>query len=122
MSGPLLRIPHSALRTTMTDESVKAPQASAYRTAQEQLRRVVELLGLDAGMHTLLATCKRELTVHFPVQMDDGSLRIFTGYRVHHSPSLGPFKGGLRYHPAVTMDEVRALAMWMTWKCAIVSL
>jgi glutamate dehydrogenase (NAD(P)+) len=106
----------------MKDRLMKLPEASAYRTAQAQLRRVVQVLGLDAGMHTLLATCKRELTVHFPVQMDDGSLRIFVGFRVHHSPSLGPFKGGLRYHPAVSLDEVRALAMWMTWKCAIVSL
>src|SRR3954453_1662827 len=106
----------------MLDDSVESSDASAYRTAQAQLKRVVDVLGLDAGLHTLLATCKRELTVHFPVRMDDGVLRLFTGYRVQHNPSLGPFKGGLRYHPAMSLNEVRALAMWMTWKCAIVIL
>src|SRR5439155_10189051 len=65
---------------------------------------------------------KRELTVNFPVQMDDGSLRVFTGHRVQHSVALGPTKGGIRYSGNVTLDEVRALAMWMTWKCAIVGL
>ena len=65
---------------------------------------------------------KRELTVNFPVRMDDGSVKIFTGYRVHHNTVLGPTKGGIRYHPDVTLDEVRALAMWMTWKCAVVGL
>jgi glutamate dehydrogenase (NAD(P)+) len=104
------------------DHSVASAGASAYKTAQTQLRHVVEVLNLDPGLHALLASCKRELTVHFPVQMDDGSLRIFTGYRIHHSPSLGPFKGGIRYHPSVTLNEVRALAMWMTWKSALVSL
>lgn len=105
-----------------TDHSVSPGEASAYRTAQAQLKRAAEMLGLGPGILELLASCKRELTVHFPVQMDDGALRVFTGYRVHHSPSLGPFKGGIRYHPEVRLDEVRALAMWMTWKCAIVEL
>jgi glutamate dehydrogenase (NAD(P)+) len=62
------------------------------------------------------------LTVNFPVKMDDGSVRVFTGYRVHHSTVLGPTKGGIRFHPDVTLDEVRALAMWMTWKCSVVGL
>jgi glutamate dehydrogenase (NAD(P)+) len=65
---------------------------------------------------------KRELTVNFPVQMDDGCIRMFTGFRVHHSTVRGPTKGGLRYHPDVTLDETRALAMWMTWKCALMNL
>ncbi len=106
----------------MVEASVETPVTSAYATAQAQLARAVQVLGLDPGIHALLSTCKRELTVHFPVTMDDGRLRIFTGYRVHHSPSLGPFKGGIRYHPTVSLDDVRALAMWMTWKCAVVQL
>jgi glutamate dehydrogenase (NAD(P)+) len=106
----------------MVDQEVELVGESAYRTAQAQLARAVSVLGLDPGMHALLSVCKRELTVHFPVRMDDGSLHVFTGYRVQHSASLGPFKGGIRYHPAVSLDDVRALAMWMTWKCAIVNL
>jgi glutamate dehydrogenase (NAD(P)+) len=70
----------------------------------------------------MLRRPKRELTVNFPVKMDDGSVRVFTGHRVHHSVVLGPTKGGIRYHPDVTLDEVRALAMWMTWKCSVVGL
>jgi glutamate dehydrogenase (NAD(P)+) len=70
----------------------------------------------------MLRKPKRELTVNFPVKMDDGSVKVFTGHRVHHSIVLGPTKGGIRYHPDVTLDEVRALAMWMTWKCSVVGL
>lgn len=95
---------------------------SAWEMALTQLDRVAGLLRLDPGLHELLKHPKRELTVHFPVQMDDGSLRVFTGHRVQHNVSLGPTKGGLRYGPDVTLDEVRALAMWMTWKCALVGL
>ncbi|MPZ48501.1 MAG: glutamate dehydrogenase [Dehalococcoidia bacterium] len=73
-------------------------------------------------MIEVLAHPKRELTVNFPVRMDDGSIRVFTGYRVHHNEARGPVKGGLRYSPMVSLDEVRALAMWMTWKCAVVNL
>jgi len=73
-------------------------------------------------MREMLSACKRELTVHFPVTMDDGSIRVFTGYRVQHNLARGPAKGGLRYHPAVDLDEVKALAMWMTWKCAVVGI
>jgi glutamate dehydrogenase (NAD(P)+) len=80
------------------------------------------MLHLEPDLHALLRHPKRELTVNFPVKMDDGTLRMFTGYRVQHNVSLGPAKGGLRYHPEVDLDEVRALAMWMTWKCALVNL
>jgi len=73
-------------------------------------------------MRAILAACKRELSVHFPVQMDDGSTRVFSGYRVQHNLARGPAKGGIRYHPAVNLDEVRALAMWMTWKSAVVNI
>jgi glutamate dehydrogenase (NAD(P)+) len=95
---------------------------SAWEMALSQLDHVAEVLRLDPGVHELLRHPKRELTVYFPVQMDDGSLRVFTGHRVQHNVSLGPTKGGIRYSADLTLDEVRALAMWMTWKCAIVGL
>src|ERR1051326_4461755 len=95
---------------------------SAWATAQAQLYQTAKLLDLDPGMHEFLRYPKRELTVHFPVKMDDGSLRIFVGYRVQHNLSLGPAKGGIRYHREVHRAEARALAMWMRWKCALVSL
>jgi glutamate dehydrogenase (NAD(P)+) len=80
------------------------------------------MLGLDRGIIDILKTPHRELGVNFPVKMDDGTIRIFSGYRVQHSSVRGPCKGGIRYHPKVTLDEVRALSMWMTWKCAVVGL
>ncbi len=93
-----------------------------WRMALHQLDGAARRLQLDPGIHARLANCQRELTVNFPVKMDDGSVRIFTGYRFHHSIARGPAKGGLRFAPYVNVDEVRALAMWMTWKCAIVGL
>lgn len=90
--------------------------------ALKQLEVAASHLGLDPGLHEILKKPKRELTVNFPVKMDDGSIRVFTGYRVHHNAALGPAKGGIRYHPQVDLDEVRALAMWMTWKCAVAGL
>jgi glutamate dehydrogenase (NAD(P)+) len=95
---------------------------SAFETAQHQLRQVAAKLEIAPGMIELLAHPKRELTVNFPVRMDDDTIRIFTGYRVHHNDARGPVKGGLRYSPLVSLDEVRALSMWMTWKCAVVNL
>jgi glutamate dehydrogenase (NAD(P)+) len=79
-------------------------------------------LNLDEGLWRILRTPTREITVYIPVQMDDGHLEVFTGYRVQHSIARGPAKGGIRYAPDVTMDEVRALASWMTWKCAVVNI
>jgi glutamate dehydrogenase (NAD(P)+) len=96
--------------------------SSAYQTALEQLEIVAQHLRLEPGIHDVLRHSKRELHVSFPVKMDDGSLRVFNGYRVQHNNSLGPSKGGIRYHPEVRLDEVRALAMWMTWKCGLVNL
>jgi len=90
--------------------------------AVAQFDAVAERMGLDEGLRQVLRTCKREFTVNFPVRMDNGSTRVFTGYRVHHNEARGPVKGGLRFHPSVTLDEVRALAMWMTWKCAVANL
>ncbi|HHX64355.1 MAG TPA: Glu/Leu/Phe/Val dehydrogenase, partial [Chloroflexi bacterium] len=95
------------------------PEKTPYQIAVEQFDKASQYLNLDPGIAAILRKPKRELTVHFPVQMDDGSIRVFTGYRVQHSMALGPAKGGIRYHPDVTLDEVKALAMWMSWKCSV---
>ncbi len=95
---------------------------SVYQTALEQFDRAVHYLNLDDSIAQFLRYPRRELTVNFPVKRDDGRVEMFTGYRVHHSTVLGPSKGGLRYSTAVTLDEIRALAMWMTWKCALVNI
>jgi len=97
-------------------------RVSAYAVALGQLDRVFNFMNLDEDIRCYLRTCQRELIVHFPVKMDDGSIRMFTGFRVHHNMVKGPTKGGIRYHPDVTLDECRALAMWMTWKCALMDL
>ncbi|MEZ4583889.1 MAG: Glu/Leu/Phe/Val dehydrogenase [Caldilineaceae bacterium] len=95
---------------------------SAYAVAQAQLDQVADFLELDEDIRCYLRSPQRELIVHFPVRMDDGHMRMFTGFRVHHNTIKGPTKGGIRYHPEVTLDECRALAMWMTWKCALMNL
>jgi glutamate dehydrogenase (NAD(P)+) len=95
---------------------------SAYSIAQKQFDRAADVVNLDSDMRRLLREVKRELTVHFPVLMDNGDIQMVTGYRVQHNITRGPAKGGLRFHPDVTLDEVKALAMWMTWKCAVVGL
>ena len=97
-------------------------RASAYEVAQQQLAEVADFMGLDDDLAAYLRAPQRDLIVHFPVRMDDGRLRMFTGYRVHHNTSKGPTKGGIRYHPDVTLEECRALAMWMTWKCSLMDL
>lgn len=91
----------------------------ALENAQTQLSSAIATLGYDDGLHALLANSRRELRVSVPLRRDDDSVEILTGYRVQHNLSRGPSKGGLRYSPNVTLDEVRALAMWMTWKCAL---
>jgi len=90
--------------------------------ARHQLNIAAEHLGLDAGIHEVLKHSKRALIVSCPVKMDDGTVKVFMGCRVQHNDARGPFKGGVRYHPDVTLDEVTALAMWMTWKCAVVDI
>ena len=92
---------------------------SVYENVLAQFGKAADLMGLDPQIRKILSTTQNEITVHFPVKMDDGHIRMFTGYRVQHNNVLGPYKGGLRFHPAVDIDEVRALASWMTWKCAI---
>ena len=93
-----------------------------FEIAKKQIDRVGKRLGLNPDLIELFKTPKRELTVNFPVKMDDGRLKVFTGYRVQFNDALGPFKGGIRYHWNVSLDEVRALACWMTWKCAVMGL
>jgi glutamate dehydrogenase (NAD(P)+) len=93
-----------------------------FEMAKKQIDIANKYLNLDPGLIEKFKHTKRELIVHFPVKMDDGSVRIFTGYRVQHDVSRGPAKGGIRYHPNVDLDEVRALAMWMTWKSAVVNI
>jgi glutamate dehydrogenase/leucine dehydrogenase len=93
-----------------------------FEAAVKNFNRAAEVIGLADNVREQMRLPERELTVHFPVEMRDGSFRMFTGYRVQHSTTRGPAKGGIRYHPAVTLDEVRALASWMTWKCALIDI
>jgi glutamate dehydrogenase (NAD(P)+) len=93
-----------------------------FELAQAQLRRVGETFDVDPNLIRILSQCKKSVEVSVPVQMDDGSVQALQGYRVVHNTTRGPAKGGIRYHPAVTQDEVKALAMWMTWKCALMGL
>ncbi len=102
-------------------ESVERP-VGPYEAALQQFDDAADRLQLEPDLRMVLRTPKRELMVNFPVEMDDGSIRMFSGYRVHHNLARGPAKGGIRYHPATDIDEVRALAMWMTWKCAVMNL
>jgi len=93
-----------------------------YGVAVAQFDEAADRLGLSQAMRAILRKPKRELIVNFPVRMDNGDVEIFTGYRVQHNINRGPAKGGIRYSPEVSLDEVRALSMWMTWKCAVVSI
>ena len=93
-----------------------------WEVAIAQFDTAADKLHLDPNMRAILRECQRELIVHFPVRMEDGAVKVFTGYRIQHNTSRGPGKGGIRYHPSVTLGEVKALAMWMTWKCAVVGI
>jgi len=93
-----------------------------FEIAQRQLDVAAEILELDPGMHALLRDPMRELHVTLPVKMDDGTTKVFKGFRVQYNDARGPCKGGIRFHPAETINTVRALAAWMTWKCAIVDI
>ena len=95
---------------------------SAWQQALEQLDQAARIMNLDPNVHEVLRYPKRTLEVAIPIRLDDDTVKVFTGYRVHHNTSRGPSKGGIRYHPGVNLDEVKALAMWMTWKCAVVSI
>lgn len=97
-------------------------EGGIFGAAREEFDRAANVLGLDRGIWRILSHPKRQITVSCPILMDSGEIRVFTGYRVQYNIALGPAKGGIRYHPAVTLDEVTALAAWMTWKCAVVNI
>jgi glutamate dehydrogenase/leucine dehydrogenase len=107
--------------------TVRAPvrlqeELNPFQIAMHQFDRAAEQMKLDPGLREVLRRPRRALTLSLPVKMDDGSIKVFQGYRVQHNSSRGPCKGGIRYHPGVTFDEVKALASWMTWKCATVNI
>lgn len=93
-----------------------------YENVMHEFNKAADTMNLDSGVRKILATTQNEIVVHFPVKMDNGSIEVFTGYRVQHNNANGPFKGGLRYHPTVDIDAARALATWMTWKTALAGL
>jgi glutamate dehydrogenase (NAD(P)+) len=104
---------------------VEAPshlQENPFEIAQEQLRRVASVFQIDPNLVRVLQQCKKAVSVSIPVVMDSGEIQVFEGYRVTHNIARGPSKGGIRYHPDVTLDEVKSLAMWMTWKCALMGI
>jgi glutamate dehydrogenase (NAD(P)+) len=106
----------------MSDLALVTESTNPFVIAQHQFDLAAERLDLDEGIRQMLRVPQRELAVNFPVKHDDGSIHMYTGYRVQHNIARGPAKGGIRYHPSVDLDEVRALAMWMTWKCALVNI
>ena len=103
-------------------ETIAPENLNPYEFALRQFGRAADYLDLDPGTRQVLSQPKRQLTVSIPVRMDNKKIKVFTGYRVQHSIARGPSKGGIRFHPGVTIDEVKALAMWMTWKCAVVNI
>lgn len=103
-------------------DDVGSASFNPYRMAVQQFELAAGKLNLSEDMREILRQPKRELTVNFPVRLDNGRIKTFTGYRVQHNVNRGPAKGGIRYSPEVTLDEVKALAMWMTWKCAVVGI
>ena len=105
-----------------TADTVSHLRENPYELAKAQLRRVGEVFALQPDLIRVLSKPKKAVEVSIPVQMDDGSIEVFTGFRVTHNIARGPSKGGIRYHPDVTLDEVKSLAMWMTWKCALMGL
>ena len=104
-----------AVETVVATPEVNDP----WINAQRQFDAAADVLHLEPGIRAILREPQRELSVNFPVRMDDGSVEVFRGYRVQHNVTRGPAKGGIRFHPQVTLNEVRALSMWMTWKCAV---
>jgi glutamate dehydrogenase (NAD(P)+) len=99
--------------------TLSLPKPNPYKLAQQQMLRAAEICGLPLPVVSILSQPKNELIVNFPVRMDSGEYRLFKGYRVQHNNVLGPYKGGMRYHELVSLDEVKALAAWMTYKCAL---
>src|SRR5215208_7060986 len=106
----------------MATQKAFQEQLNPFEIAKQQFNRAADYLDLDASMRHVLENAKRQLIVSIPVKMDGGDVQVFEGYRVQHNIARGPAKGGIRYHPIVTLDEVKALASWMTWKCATVGI
>ncbi len=106
----------------MNDTTKQVKRTGMYENVMHEFNKAADIMNLDKGVRKILATTQNEIIVHFPVKMDDGSIEVFTGYRVQHNNALGPYKGGLRYHPTVDVDAARALATWMTWKTALAGL
>ena len=104
---------------TQSTRSIPQQTFNPWQMAQRQYDHATESMNLDTNMRHMLREPKRELVINFPVQMDDGRIEMFTGYRVQHNIGRGPAKGGIRYDPSVTLDGIKAMAMWMTWKCAV---
>jgi glutamate dehydrogenase (NAD/NADP) (EC 1.4.1.3) len=102
--------------------STSTQKATPWEMALQQLKKAADLLNLEEDLREVLSHPQREVQVSLPVRMDNGKVKVFTGYRVQHNNARGPYKGGIRYHPNVSLDEVRALAMWMTWKTAVLDL
>ncbi len=113
---------HGTPETTPSAQPDMTREFNPWLAAEARFDRAAELLGLDDGLRKVLKTPGMEVTVNIPILMDDGRIEVFTGYRVQHSLARGPAKGGIRYAPDVTLDEVRALASWMTWKCSVVNI
>ncbi|HEY8676438.1 MAG TPA: Glu/Leu/Phe/Val dehydrogenase, partial [Candidatus Dormibacteraeota bacterium] len=107
---------------TATATAPALPADDPWLNAQRQFDNAAEILNLSPGLRAVLREVRRELLVRFPVKMDDGSLRVFEGYRVQHNTTRGPAKGGIRFHPHTNLEEVKALSMWMTWKCALMNI
>jgi len=107
---------------TAVEAPVSHLRENPFEIAREQLRRVAATFEIDQNLVNVLGTCMKAVEVSVPVGMDDGTTSVFLGYRVTHNSARGPSKGGIRYHPDVTLDEVKALAMWMTWKCALMGI
>lgn len=119
MAGQIQETMVDTLSTLIVAEP---PKQDLWDTVLDQLDDVARRLDLDPGIHAILRQPERELTVSVPVVMDDGLIKVFTGYRIQHSSARGPCKGGIRYHHEVNLNEVRALAALMTWKCAVVGI
>src|SRR5690606_35103619 len=121
MQDSLKRKKNSFAKTE--NKTMTAPKKQQmYETVMQQFNKTADLIDLNPNIRRILSITNNEIIVHFPVKMDDGQVEIITGYRVQHNNALGPYKGGLRYHPTVDVDAAKALAMWMTWKTSLVGL
>lgn len=106
----------------MSNDNSTKKRTGMYENVMHEFNKAADKMQLDPGIRKILGTTQNEIVVHFPVRMDNGEIEVLTGYRVQHNNALGPYKGGLRYHPTVDIDAARALATWMTWKTALAGL